>query len=128
MTEGLIGLDLDNNIVLFAVTTCLSVTISSSGVRLVGETYSLTCSASVSGGGSVSRIVWLRGTATEMEMNNVSNLTLTFQPLSASDDGSYTCRVEVGSLVKMNSTELEVFTSNPSKFQVHSRNFILYTN
>ena len=120
--------DLDNNIVLFAVSTSLSVTLSSSGDSLVGETYSLTCSACVSGGGSVSHIVWLRGTTTEMEMNSVSTLTLTFQPLSASDDRSYTCRVEVGNLVKMNSTELEVFTSNPSKFQVHSRNCILYTN
>ena len=121
-------MDLHNIIVLFAVSTSLSVTISSSGDSLVGETYSLTCSASVSGGGSVSRIVWLRGTATEMEMHSVSNLTLTFQPLSASDEGSYTCRVEVSNLVKMNSTELEVFTTNPSKFQVHSRNCILYTN
>ena len=76
----------------------------------------------MSGGGSVSRIVWLRGTATEMEMNSVSTLTLTFQPLSASDDGSYTCRVEVDNLLKMNSTEV---TTNPSKFQVHSRNCIL---
>ena len=128
MTEGLIDLDLHSIVVLFAVSTSLSVTLSSSGVRLVGETFSLTCSASVSGGGRVSRIVWLRGTATEMEMNSASTLTLTFQPLSASDDGSYACRVEVGNLVKMNSTELEVFTSNPSKFQVHSRNCILYTN
>ena len=61
-------------------------------------------------------------------MNSVSTLILTFQPLSASDEGSYTCCGEVGNLVKMNSTELEVFTSNPSKFQVHSRNCILYTN
>ena len=87
MTEGLIDLDLDNNIVLFAVNTGSSVTFSSSGVRLVGETYSLTCSASVSGGGSVSHIIWLRGTATGMEMNSVSTLTLTFQPLNASNEG-----------------------------------------
>ena len=58
----------------------------------------------------------------------MSNLTLIFQPLSASDEGSYTCRVEVGSLVKMNSTELVAITTNQSKFQVHSRNCILYTN
>ena len=128
MTEELIDLDLDNNIVLFAVTTGLSVTLSSSGVRLVGETYFLTCSASVSGGGSVSRIIWLKGTATEMAINNVSTLTLTFQPLNASDDGSYTCRVEVGNLVKMNSTELVAITTNPSKFKVHSRNCFLNTN
>ena len=125
MTEGLIDLDLDNIIVLFPVSTSLSVTLSSSGDRLVGEAYSLTCSASVSGGGSVSRIVWLKGTTTEMEMNGSSTLTLTFQSLRASEDGSYTCRVEVGNLVKMNSTEV---TTNPSKFQVHSRNCILYTN
>ena len=110
------------------MSTSLGVTLSSSGGSLVGETYSLTCSASVSSGGSVSRIVWLRGTATEMEMNSVSTLILTFQSLHASDEGSYACRVKVGSLVKMNSTELEVFTSSPSKFRVHSRNCILYTN
>ena len=125
MTEGLIDLDLDNIIVLFSVSTSLSITLSSSGNSLVGETYSLTCSASVSGGGSVSRIVWLRGTATEMEMNSASTLTLTFQPLNASNDGSYTCRVEVGNLVKMKSIEV---TTNPSKFQVHSRNCILKIN
>ena len=128
MTEVLIDLDLHNIVVLFAVSTSLSITLSSSGDSLVGATFFLTCSASVSGGSSVSHIVWLRGTTTEMEMNSVSTLTLTFQPLSASDEGSYTCRVEVGNLVKMNSTELEVFTTNPSKFQVHSRNCILYTN
>ena len=128
VTEGLIDLDLHNIIVLFAVSTSLSITLSSSGDRLVGGTFSLTCSASVSGGGSVSRIVWLRGTTIEMEMNTVSTLILTFQPLNASDEGSYTCRVEVGNLVKMKSTELEVLISNPSKFQVHSRNCILYTN
>ena len=56
----------------------------------------------------------------------MSTLTLTFQqPLSASEDGSYTCRVEVDNLVKMKSIEV---TTNPSKFQVHSRNCILYTN
>ena len=82
MTEGLIDLDLDNIFVLYAVSTSLSVTLSSSGNSLDGETYSLTCSASVSGGGSVSRIVWLRGTTAKMEMNSVSTLTLTFQPLS----------------------------------------------
>ena len=96
------------------MSTSLSVTISSSEDSLVGETYSLTCSASVSGGGSVSRIVWLRGTATEMEMNSVSTLTLTFQPLSASDDGSYTCRAKVGNLVKISSTEV---ITNKSKFR-----------
>ena len=128
MTEGLIDLDLHNIVVLFSVSTSLSVILSSSGDRLIGGTYSLTCSARVSGGGSVSRIVWLRGTATEMEMNSISSLTLIFQPLSASDDGSYTCRVEVGNLVKMNSTELVEITTNPSKFQVHSKNCILYTN
>ena len=101
------------------MSTNLNITLSFSGDRLVGEKYSLTCSASVSGGGSVSRIVWLRGTASDMEMNSVSTLTLTFQPLSGSDDGSYTCRVEVDKLVKMKSIEV---TTNPSKFQVHSRN------
>ena len=110
MTDGLIDLDLDNIIVLYAVSTSLSVTISSSGDSLDGETYSLTCSVSVSGGDSVSRIVWLRGTTAKMKMNGSSTLTLTFQPLSTNDEGSYTCRVEVGNLVKMN---------NPSKFKVH---------
>ena len=94
------------------MSTSLSVTISSSSNSLVGVAYSLTCSASVSGGGSVSRIIWLRGTTSEIEMNSVSTLTLTFQPLSASDEGSYTCRVELGNLVKITNTEI-----TPSKFR-----------
>ena len=118
-------MDAHSIIILFALTFVLSVTLSSSGDSLVGETYSLTCSASVSGGSSVRGIVWMRGTTTEMEMNSVSTLTLTFQSLSASDVGSYTCHVEVGNLVKMNSTELVVFTSK-SKFQVYCRNCRFY--
>ena len=44
-------------ILLFAVSTSLSVIVTSSGNSFTGEMYSLLCSASVSDGESISRIV-----------------------------------------------------------------------
>ena len=97
-----------NIILLFAVPTSLSVTIESSGSTFVGEMYSLLCSASVSDGESISRIVWLKGTNMLLERNNTSSLTLPFASLRETETATYTCRVEVRTLVKIRDSELMV--------------------
>ena len=77
-----------------------------SGTNTAGETYSLECSATVTGSNDQPTITWLdddveisSSDATRMvsviTMNPGSSYssTLTFAPLSASDTGTYTCRV-----------------------------------
>ena len=103
-------------ILLFSVSTSLSVTVTSSGNNLIGSKYSLLCSVSVSDGESISHIIWFRGANTELEGNNSFFLTLTFPSLSVGDEGTYTCCVEVGTLVKIRHTELMV----SSKLLAHS--------
>ena len=85
----------------------ISVSITSgSGTNTAGETYSLVCSTSVTGSTDQPTITWLD------PMNNLivppttgSMSTLIFNPLVASDAGTYTCRMMVGGL-----TETQTFT------------------
>ena len=79
-----------NIILLFAVSTSLSVTITSSGSTFVGEMYSLLCSASVSDGESIPHIAWLRGENILLESNNTSSLTLLFPSLRGTETGNAT--------------------------------------
>ena len=45
-----------------------------------------------------------------LEMNSVSSLTLPFASLGANNAGTYTCRVEAGTFVKIKDTELLVIS------------------
>ena len=92
---------------LFCVAVDITVSITPvSGTNTAGETYSLECSATVTGSNDQPTITWLdddveisSSDATRMvsviTMNPGSSYssTLTFAPLSASDTGTYTCRV-----------------------------------
>ena len=88
----------------------ISVSITSvSGTNTAGETYSLKCSATVTGSTDQPTITWLDDgveitssdatrmvSATTMSSGGSYSSILTFNPLSASHAGTYTCRVMVG--------------------------------
>ena len=75
----------------------LSVSITSSGANTAGTSYSQVCSATVTGSTDTPTITWV-GDGVEITTN--SSRTLTFNPLSSSHAGTYTCRAAVGSGVQ----------------------------
>ena len=85
----------------------VSVTITPSGSPTAGETYSLQCSATVSGTSDtpVLSYQWLVGPSDNRQpLNNDSSITVNsnsvqFSSLRTSHGGMYTCRVTVGGLV-----------------------------
>ena len=76
------------------------VTITTSGTNTAGQTYRLVCSVTVTGSSNLPHIVWLDPTSSQFPSDMVSTMgsmsTLTFNPLSASHAGTYTCRAAVG--------------------------------
>ncbi len=90
------------------MSTVLNIRITNSGINGLNQTYTFTCSPSVRLGGPVSRIYWLKN---GQELNNTAtdnSLTYTIVSLTTSDSGNYTCRVMVGSLIKIITKLLEV--------------------
>ena len=84
-------------------TPMVSVSITPSGTNTAGEAYSLVCSVTVTGHGSTDTptITWLdpmdSQVPSEMVSTTGSMSTLTFNPLSASHAGTYTCRATLTS-------------------------------
>ena len=78
----------------------MSVSITPSGTNTAGETYSLVCSVTVTGSTDTPAITWLdpmnSHVPSEMFSTDGSMRTLTFNPLSASHAGTYTCRATLG--------------------------------
>ena len=80
------------------------VSITPSGNNTAGESYSPECAVNVTGAIDQPRITWLMGpmnstvTTGVVTTGNVS--TLTFDPLAASDAGTYTCRATLGSVIE----------------------------
>ena len=87
----------------------LSVSISSTGTNTVGQMYSLTCTPIVSGG-SISKITWLKDDSEIMSTTTTSSLTYSITSLATSNGGTYACKVESGTLVKIDTQILEVLT------------------
>ena len=100
----------------------ISVSISPvSGTNTTGETYSLECSATVTGSTDQPTIIWLDDgaeitssdatrnvSATIMNPGSSYSSTLTFTPLSASDAGMFMCRATLGDAVETASTDVIV--------------------
>ena len=99
----------------------ISVSITPSGTNVAGETYSLECSATVTGSTDQPTITWLNSgaqimsDATRMVSATTMNAgdggyssTLTFNPLAASHAGTYTCRAMVGEAVQSETMEVTV--------------------
>ena len=82
----------------------ITVSITASGTNTAGETYSLECSATVTGSTDQPTITWLdpmnNPVPSEMVTTTGSMSTLTFNPLSASHAGTYMCRATVGGAVQ----------------------------
>ena len=85
------------------ISVTISVFIAPSGTNTAGETYSLVCSVTVTGSANTPAITWLNGdieitsdssrtvSSTTSDGTNGYSSTLTFNPLSASHAGTYTC-------------------------------------
>ena len=82
----------------------ISLSITPSGTNTAGETYSLECSATVTGSTDQPTITWLdpmnNPVPSEMVTTTVSMSTLTFNPVTASHAGTYTCRVTAGGVTE----------------------------
>ena len=82
--------------------------ITPTGVSIAGETYRLTCSVTVTGSNTELTITWSDNSApitpdssrtvsaTTGDSSNGYSSTLTYNPLSASHAGTYTCRATLG--------------------------------
>ena len=83
-----------------------------SGTNTAGEIYSLECSATVTGSTDQPTITWLdpmnNPVPSGMVATTGSMSTLTFNPLSASHAGTYTCRVTVGSAMQTATIDISV--------------------
>ena len=86
--------------------------IISSGTAIAGESYSLECTVTVTGSNDQPMITWLMGpnmiTSGVVTKFNGGMSTLTFNPLSASHAGTYTCRATLGSAMDSAPTTITV--------------------
>ena len=92
--------------------TDVNVSITPSGTNTAGDTYSLVCSVTVTGSNDTPTITWLDPTNSQVPSVMVSTTgsmsTLTFNQLSASHAGTYTCIAAVGSEVQTDEKEVTV--------------------
>ena len=83
-----------------------------SGTNTAGETYSLVCSVTVTGSTDQPTITWfgpMNNTVSSEIVNTTGSMsTLTFDPLSASHAGTYTCRATVGGLSDKSTFRVQV--------------------
>ena len=90
----------------------ISLSITTSGTNTAGETYSLECSATVTGSIDQPTITWLdpmNNTVPSVMVTTTSSMsTLTFNPLAASHAGTYTCRGMVGDATQNITAEITV--------------------
>ena len=88
----------------------ITVSITTSGTNIAGETYSLECSATVTGSVDQPTVTWLDSVNnpvhSEMVTTTGSMSTLTFDPLAASHAGTYTCRATVAGNVTQTDTKV----------------------
>ena len=91
----------------------INVFITTSGTNTAGETYSLECSATVTGSTTDElTIIWLdpmnNTVPSEMVTTTGSVNTLTFNPLAAAHAGTYTCRATAGDIVQYATVDVRV--------------------
>ena len=106
------GPPIDTTSVATPAITGVSITSSRSGTATAGESYSLECAVTVTGSTDQLRITWRMGPMENMitsgVMTNGGMSTLTFNPLSASHAGTYTCRATLGSVMDSASRTITV--------------------
>ena len=102
------------DLVLYHHTVDINISITPYGNSTVGGRYSLECSVAVNGSdeGTNLIITWLSPLNTEVPpvmVNTAGNTsTLTFDPLSLSHAGTYTCRVRLGGIEERRSRTVVV--------------------
>ena len=93
-------LRLDSTLIDHSVTISVAIMPTSSTSSTAGETYSLECSVTVTGSIDQPTITWLDPANNIVPSGMVTTAgsisTLTFNPLSASHAGTYTCGAVVG--------------------------------
>ena len=87
---------------MYTTVVSIGIVITTSGTSTAGETYSLVCI--VTGTTDAAIYQWLDSNGTQL----TSSSQLEFSPLLASDAGTYTCRVTVGSVMVESSNTLEI--------------------
>ena len=101
------------------LTVDIAVSITTFGSNSSGERYSLECSAAVNGSTDQAIFTWLDPVNNEVPLEMINSTdytsTLTFDPLSISHAGTYTCRVTLDGLEKRASLIVNV----ESKFDVY---------
>ena len=82
----------------------VNISVTASGTNTAGERYNLECSAIVTGSTGQPIITWLdpmnNTVPSGMVTTTGSMSTLTFNPLSASHAGTYTCRATLGGAIQ----------------------------
>ena len=83
-----------------------------SGTNTAGEAYDLVCSAVVNGSSSQPSFAWLNPMNNPIDpqmVNTTDSMSmLYFSPLVASDAGTYTCTVTLGSVMQTTSVNITV--------------------
>ena len=99
----IVATSLNHNIIKTCIYTVIrfSVSITPSGTNTAGASYSLVCSVTVTGSTDTPTITWLdpmnSQVPSEMVSTTGSMSTLTFNQLSTSHAGTYTCRATLTS-------------------------------
>ena len=105
----------------------ITVSITASGTNTAGETYSLECSATVTGSTGQPTITWLdpmdHPVPSGMVTTTGSMSTLTFNPLSASHAGTYTCRATLGAAMQTNTEIVTVQSKYSTKALLNDGRF-----
>ena len=90
----------------------ISLSITASGTNTAGQTYSLVCSATVTGSTDQPTFTWLdpmnNPVPSVMVTTTGSMSTLKFSPLIVSHAGTYTCRVTTGGVTETHTTTVIV--------------------
>ena len=86
-------------------TVNIAVSLTTSGTNTAGEAYSLECSVNVTGSTlNQSTITWLDAVNNPVPSGMITTTdnmsTLTFNPLTATHRGTYTCSVTVGGVAQ----------------------------
>ena len=92
--------------------TQIDISVTTSGINTVGQTYMLVCSATVTGSTDQPTFTWLdpinNPVPSGMVTTTGSMSTLTFSPLAVSHAGTYTCRVTAGGVTETQTTTVIV--------------------
>ena len=90
----------------------ITVSISTSGSTTAGEAYSLVCSITVTESTNLTIITWIdpmnNTVLSDRITTTAASITLTFNPLTASHAGVYTCRAASGGEIQADTESVTI--------------------